>query len=163
MVADDSGDRELPYNKFVYSIFKLIDTPVTAFREKVVEPLQSRNKHYFYHRRFKRVPTVDQCEYDDPVCKFEANEQFKRDWNVDSNILKILRKRRMECIMYEGANAPQKCQKVTEDYENATTNYFIKYGDLGATASVVDAYMKQKHRMIWERRQEILGTGKRLR
>ncbi|CAI9726148.1 Hypothetical predicted protein [Octopus vulgaris] len=163
MVADDTVDRDLPYNKFVFSIFKIIDKPVTAFREKIVEPLQSRNKHYFYHRRFRRVPTVDQCEFNDVVCVFEANQQFKRDWSVDSNILKILRKRKMECIMYEGANAPQKCKKVTEDYENASTNYFIKYGELGAAANAVDAYMKQKHRMIWERRQEIQGTGKRLR
>lgn len=31
-------------------------------------------------------------------------------------------------------------------------NFFIKYGELGSEADVRDAYMKQKHRMIWERR-----------
>ena len=32
-------------------------------------------------------------------------------------------------------------------------------GDLGAYGTVKDAYMKQKHRMIWERRHGAIGTG----
>lgn len=28
-------------------------------------------------------------------------------------------------------------------------------GDLGPYSNVIDAYMKQKHRMIWERRQAL--------
>ena len=50
--------------------------------EKVVEPLHSRNKFYYYHRQFQRVPTIDECEVDEPLCIFEANEQFRRDRSV---------------------------------------------------------------------------------
>lgn len=32
-------------------------------------------------------------------------------------------------------------------------------GDLGATGKAREAYMKQKHRMIWERRHGKVGTG----
>ena len=32
-------------------------------------------------------------------------------------------------------------------------------GDLGAYNRVEDAYMKQKHRMIWERRHGPVGSG----
>lgn len=35
---------------------------------------------------------------------------------------------------------------------HADLNYFIKYGELGMEASVIDVYMKQKHRLIWQRR-----------
>lgn len=162
-MADDKVDPNLSYNKFIFSVFKVLDAPVTYFKENIVTPLHNRNKHYYYHRRFNRVPTIDECEVDEPLCIFEANEQFRRDRSVDANILKILRRRKTECMMYNGPNAPQKCQKVTEDYEKASTNWFIKYGDLGAAATVVHAFMKQKHRMIWERRQIEQGTGKVLR
>lgn len=36
--------------------------------------------------------------------------------------------------------------------EENELNFFIKYGELGSEADVRDAYMKQKHRMIWEKR-----------
>ncbi len=43
-------------------------------------------------------------------------------------------------------------------------NFFIKYGELGCEADVRDAYMKQKHRMIWERRHpEIMALRERQR
>ena len=32
-------------------------------------------------------------------------------------------------------------------------------GDLGPTARARDVYMKQKHRMIWERRHGKVGSG----
>lgn len=36
--------------------------------------------------------------------------------------------------------------------EEGELNFFIKYGELGSEADVRDAYMKQKHRLVWERR-----------
>lgn len=33
-------------------------------------------------------------------------------------------------------------------------------GDLRAESHARDAYMKQKHRMVWERRYGKVGTGK---
>lgn len=38
---------------------------------------------------------------------------------------------------------------------------FFLDGDLGAFGNVKDAYMKQKHRMIWERRHGPVGTGRK--
>lgn len=32
-------------------------------------------------------------------------------------------------------------------------------GDLGATGKARECYMKQKHRMIWERRHGKIGSG----
>lgn len=81
-------------NSFVHT---LVDTPVTWIRgkkflveiifqilinfilisEKIVEP--NRPEYYWYHRRYPRVPTVDQCYTDDYPCIMEADEQFKRD------------------------------------------------------------------------------------
>jgi len=45
-----------------------------------------------------------------------------------------------------------KCVTYIEDFELAELNNFIKYGEMGSEADVRTAYMKQKHRMIWERR-----------
>ncbi|XP_064594527.1 NADH dehydrogenase [ubiquinone] 1 beta subcomplex subunit 10-like [Liolophura sinensis] len=137
--------------KYLSSVFKILDGPATFFREKIVEPCRGP-KYYYYHRRFRRVPTIDTCEVGDVLCHFEADEQFKRDKKVDSKILTILRQRRQECEAYEGPDAPKKCQKFVKDLADAEENWFIKYGDLGVSATVTDAYMKQKHRLIWERR-----------
>jgi len=41
--------------------------------------MQSRNKLQYYHRHYRRVPTIDMCEIGDEICFFEAEEQFRRD------------------------------------------------------------------------------------
>jgi len=167
--GDDHGPEEggkvvhIPaFERVMNKFLGILDAPVSAVRELIVEPLQSSNKNktYYYHRRYRRVPTVDECDYRDPLCIFEAQEQFKRDKQVDDQILIILRQRRMECEWYHGAtDAPKYCAKLKEDYETAETNWFMKYGDLGFSKDVVNAYMKQKHRMLWERRHGPVGTG----
>lgn len=70
---------------------------------------------------------------------------------VDTYIMRILQERIDRCVLY---NSPyvKPCGPVVEDYEEAELNWFIKYGELGCEADAVDVYMKQKHRMIWERR-----------
>ena len=45
--------------------------------ETVVEP--NRADHVYYHQKFRRVPTFDECYTDDMVCRFEAQQQFNRD------------------------------------------------------------------------------------
>lgn len=45
--------------------------------EKVVQPNQQ--SYPWYHQKFRRVPTIDECYTDDVVCQFEANFQYKRD------------------------------------------------------------------------------------
>ena len=64
-------------NKLMISEIPIDTEPV--FAEKIVDPIRSKNKQYYYHRRFRRVPTIDECEMGDEVCYYEANEQYKRD------------------------------------------------------------------------------------
>lgn len=154
-----SGSDEPPFGRFLKLIGSVIDGPVTFVREKVVEPIQGEKKHYYYHEQFRRVPTIDECRIGDNVCIFEANEQYKRDRSVDENIVNILRQRRIECEFYHGHQAPEQCKKAKEDYIEAETNLFTKYGDLGTVYDARNAYMKQKHRMLWERRHGPVGTG----
>ncbi|XP_054711330.1 NADH dehydrogenase [ubiquinone] 1 beta subcomplex subunit 10-like [Uloborus diversus] len=149
--------RVNPFKKFCDKIIETIDGPVTWFRETVVLP---NRKHYpYYHRKFNRVPTFDECYEDDAVCIYEANEQFKRDMQVDGFILQILNDRRTECLKYEGHDSEERCKKIFDDYDEAVLNHFIKYGDLGAFAHVKFCYMKQKHRLVYERRKAA-GTWK---
>merc|ERR1712002_430316 len=143
--------------RFIDSLAYFVDAPVTWFRESVVEP--NRADYHWYHRKFQRVPTIDQCYEDDYVCYLEANSQFKRDRLVDSEIINILRQRMEDCVMYEGHNQMEACKEVRDNYDAASENYFAKYGDLGARFDVREAFMKQKHRMIWERRHGKIGTG----
>jgi len=148
-----------------------------------VEPNQE--KQNWYHQRFRRVPTIDQCYTDDAVCRFEADQQFRRDRMVDNEIVNILRQRFEDCTLYEAPDHIVKCKPLLEQYEKATENWFIKCkwnpymghlglsfewplidrflpisdGDLGGYANAKTAYMKQKHRLIWERRHGPVGSG----
>ncbi|XP_013169085.1 PREDICTED: NADH dehydrogenase [ubiquinone] 1 beta subcomplex subunit 10 [Papilio xuthus] len=150
MVKGDPPQDDNLFRSITRSLYATVDTPVTWFREKIVEPNQK--KYPWYHRQFRRVPTIDQCYEDDPVCDFEANAQFKRDRAVDSEILSILRMRYEDCMMYEQPDHLTVCKPFWERYKNAEEAWFIKYGDLGAYADARKAFMKQKHRMVWERR-----------
>ena len=47
--------------------------------EKIVLPLRPKETPVYYHRKFARVPTIDECELEDTICKFEASEQLIRD------------------------------------------------------------------------------------
>lgn len=158
-MPDDDGFKAGPYmEKFVLGLFSVVDKPVTFFREKIVEPLRGSEQPVYYHRKFRRVPTIDQCDVNDAVCIYEANQQFKRDKFVDNEILNILRHRRIECITFYGPDSDERCKKVAEEYEEAAGNWFMKYGDIGVAGTVKDAYMKQKHRLIWERRHGPVGS-----
>ncbi|KAL7645588.1 UNVERIFIED_CONTAM: hypothetical protein RMT77_003974 [Armadillidium vulgare] len=155
-VEDEYVDPN-PLGKFIKSVSNIVNAPVVWFRETIVVP--NRPQYYWYHKKFRRVPTIDECYTDDIICCTEAEEQFKRDKRIDAGIVNILRNRMEECNYYERPDHRRKCVKVTQDYNEAANNYFIKYGDLGAFGDVVDCYMKQKHRMIWERRHGKVGTG----
>ena len=59
-----------------YVVFRALDTmfkqPVQWFRKTVVEP--SRGESYsWYHREFRRVPTIDECYMDDIPCRFNIS------------------------------------------------------------------------------------------
>jgi len=162
---DDHGGggylREVPlFGRFMNKLGAVLEAPVTVFREKFVEPIKSRNHVYFYHRRYRRVPTIDQCSVDDVLCRYEADEQMRRDKKVEDAIIIILRQRKLECEHYhQRPDADKYCQKLRDDYDMAVTNWFIKYGDIGPKIDSLGAFMKQKHRMLWERRHGAVGTG----
>ncbi|CAB0034044.1 unnamed protein product [Trichogramma brassicae] len=147
-----------PIGRFMNFMYSLIDGPVTFVREKIVEPNQ---QHYpYYHEKFRRVPGIETCATDDFCCKFEAQQQFIRDKMVDNEILSILRQRYEHCN-HEDINqrGEAKCEAIYEYYKDAAAAWFSKYGDLGPNADVKNAFMKQKHRMIWERRHGPIGSG----
>jgi len=146
-----------------FLVWRAVDWPATFWRENVVERLRDKYGYWpYYHRRYKRVPTIDECHVNDKVCYHEAQMQFRLDKLVDNKILQILMGRRDNCLRYHNKNMV-KCQQQMEDYEEAELNWYIKYGDLGTAGDVLSAYMKQKHRMIWERRNpEILAERQKL-
>ncbi|CAD5231265.1 unnamed protein product [Bursaphelenchus okinawaensis] len=133
-----------------YYAQRAFDWPATAFKENVLDPLHDRYRPVYYQRKFTRVPDIDQCGVSDNSCIYEANEQYRLDKTVDTYILELLLER-MERCFFENEPYLQPCSKAFEDYEEAELNWFIKYGELGIAAGAQDVYMKQKHRMIWER------------
>ncbi|XP_043282150.1 NADH dehydrogenase [ubiquinone] 1 beta subcomplex subunit 10 [Venturia canescens] len=141
---------------FLSAMYNFIDKPVTLFREKIVEPNQ---QHYpWYHQKFRRVPTVDECYSDDLVCIYEADQQYARDRLRDDEIISILRNRAEMCLMYNNPDRDM-CLDLKEAYEVAAANWFSKHGDQGPKPNSRAVYMKQKHRMIWERRHGPIGSG----
>ncbi|XP_076642247.1 NADH dehydrogenase (ubiquinone) PDSW subunit [Halictus rubicundus] len=144
------------FSRFIKSIIYMLDAPVIFVREKIVEPNQK--KYPWYHQQFRRVPTIDTCHERDIACYVEANYQFLRDKMVDEEILSILRDRYEHCA-WENYEDKEVCSHLKKTYDDAATAYFIKYGDLGFNCNVRSAFMKQKHRMIWERRHGPVGSG----
>jgi len=142
----------------IQGVFEAIQSPVIWFREKIVEP--RRNDYPWYHRQFRRVPTIDECYTDDYKCVYEADHQYQRDKWVDEQVVEVMRRRKDACYTYEGPDARETCAQLYEDFMQASDDYFTKYGDLGFGGDVKRAFMKQKHRLIWERRYGPIGTGK---
>jgi len=127
-------------------------------RENVIRPNQQ--DYPYYHRRYRRVPGIEECYTTDQVCIEEADVQWRRDRAVESSIITILGGRMNDCMVHYynqrngGKTLPEEdpCYQVKEDYLKANMNFYIKYGDMCNTAGAADTLMKQKHRMIWERR-----------
>jgi len=157
--------KESGFMNALSKLGKIVDGPVSMFRERIIDPIRARNQYPYYHRQFPKVPTIDECDVDDQVCIYEANEQYMRDRAVDKQIVLLLSQRLNECLYREGHyDGHFKCAEIHDDYDSAITNYHIKYGELAHQTSVIDAFMKQKHRMIWQRRnpgKDIVGVEKR--
>jgi len=178
----DTEDKPLGHNHptlggFIRALDTMFKQPVQWFRKTVVEP--SRGEPYpWYHRQFKRVPTIDECYIDDIPCREEANFQFKRDWLVEQEIVNLLRDRMNDCFFYEKGTGLQHyevkprviidlttgsehvCKPIFDAYERAAENYFVKYGEISNYyGRAEEVLMKQKHRMMWERRHGPVGTG----
>ena len=77
-----AGDEEPPLNhdhpilgSFITTVHDTLNKPVVWFRKNVVEP--RREPYPWYHRKYNRVPTIDECYVDDLMCREEADLQFK--------------------------------------------------------------------------------------
>ncbi|KAI6206664.1 NADH dehydrogenase [ubiquinone] 1 beta subcomplex subunit 10 [Aphelenchoides besseyi] len=145
----DSRGKIFPRINY-YANFYMFDWPVTFVREKLIEPLNDRFRKPYYHRKLTRVPDIDQCGVLDRGCIYEANEQYRK-----------RQTRANRCITYNNPYV-MPCAPLMEEFEEAELNWFIKYGELGYKADAMDVLMKQKHRMIWERRHpEIMAERQR--
>jgi len=144
---------------------RVFDGTICFVREKIAEPLHDKYRMPYYQRKITRVPEIDMCGVNDHSCIYEANEQYRLDKMIDWNILNVLKVRVDQCAFYYRDHPTKhQCAQLIEDAEEADLNFFIKYGELGAESDVRDAYMKQKHRMVWERRNpEIMQARERKR
>ncbi|CAD5233973.1 unnamed protein product [Bursaphelenchus xylophilus] len=147
----DLDSRGTYFHRMKYYAHRLFDFPVTFIRENLIEPLNDKYRPVYYHRKLTRVPDIDQCGVTDEACLYEAQAQYRLDKMVDTYILEILFERAHRCYIL---NQPylKPCAPAIEDYEEAELNWFIKYGEISHVGDAKDVYMKQKHRMIWERR-----------
>ena len=63
-----TGQTQNPaIHKLRQAVNTMLTGPARWFREKVVEPNQGPEYPY-YHRRYRRVPTIDECYLHDYVC-----------------------------------------------------------------------------------------------
>ena len=56
---------------------KLLSIPGDYIKYNLLQRLRGPEYPY-YHRVYKRVPTVDECKADDNLCIWESNQQYKR-------------------------------------------------------------------------------------
>ncbi|XP_029293929.1 NADH dehydrogenase [ubiquinone] 1 beta subcomplex subunit 10 [Cottoperca gobio] len=128
---------------FYYSV----DVPVTTFRD-AVDSIRSKNKSIYYHQKFRRVPDLIECQQGDYVCYYESEMQWRRDYKVNQEIVKIVQERMRACQQREGPSYQQNCAKEIQQFDETSGNFQICYGDLGAYGSGRKCLMKQKERMI---------------
>ncbi|XP_072549793.1 NADH dehydrogenase [ubiquinone] 1 beta subcomplex subunit 10 [Salminus brasiliensis] len=142
-----------PLNVVTTLFHYTVDLPVTTFKY-LLDSLQRKEKYYYYHQRFRRVPELTECKEGDYTCYFEAEMQWRRDYKVDQEIVKIIQRRVGVCQQREGNSAKQNCAKEVEQFREVSRQYQSRYGDLGAYANARKCLMKQKERMMAEQQQE---------
>lgn len=145
-----------PIDTFCRFMADLVREPIHWIHENIVEKNRGP-KYYWYHKKFEKALPVDECYIDDWACVHEANIEYRRGFLVDVATLELLRWRKDNCNYWFSTTrdveyASEYCEDITDTLKKEELNFHIKYGDLSHKSTVLQAYTKQKHRMIIERR-----------